>query len=262
MLFRKTSPHFLCFFQIQLKCRHFLCFTVQLTFPTIPKLNWKHLKAVSLCPHCLVSRQLSGLKCCKKVNEILSSDSNICRAPGSKEKIYLTASSDPRSFHTVNASAKCGKISCDCLNNQAAALCSHVIAVAIKGDLVEQFSTWFNSSKEILDLHVVLNHGITARNAAKSSQRTQVRLHGKQNDRAIERIKNPVSPSAVASFSDSQRNIGGATTSRLPFIATQVLLNRYQDPFSVHFFLLQHLYCTVQYRSALAVIRCSLLSVG
>ena len=111
--------------------------------------------------------------------------------------------------------------------------------------MVEQFTTWFNSSKAVLDLDVVLNHGITARNAAKSSQRTQVRLHGKQNDRAIERIKNPVSPSAVASFSDSKRNIGGATTSRLPFIATQVLLNRYQDPFSVHFFLLQHLCCTV-----------------
>ena len=62
-------------------------------------------------------------------------------------KIEVTASADPRRFHTVNAAAKSGKISCDCLNNQATTLCSHAIAVAIKGDHVSEFVKWFKSSK-------------------------------------------------------------------------------------------------------------------
>ena len=65
-------------------------------------------------------------------------------------------------------------------------LSSHAIAVAIKGDHVSEFVKWFNSTKQNFDLDAVLNDGIKARNAAKSSRRTQVRIHGKQNARPVD----------------------------------------------------------------------------
>ena len=124
----------------------------------------------------------------KKLQTLLSSEANICRAPGTSQKIYLSASSDPKRYHTVDATAKSGKISCDCLNNKATHLCSHAVAVAIKGDCVNEYVEWFNSLDSTVNFDVVLNHGIGARNATKSARRTQVQLYGSKNPGPVQCI--------------------------------------------------------------------------
>ena len=128
-------------------------------------------------PSAGVASKLRGLSAyertalAEKFDKILSSDSNMTRALGCL-LIYLTVSADPPKFCTVNAMAKNGKIFCDCLSSQATKLCPHVVAVAVKGDLVSSFVSWFNSSDKKVNLDAILNHNIGVRNASKAHRRT------------------------------------------------------------------------------------------
>ena len=162
----------------------------------------------------------------KKVEEILSSDTNICRAPGASEKIYLTTASDPKRFHTVTATAKSGKISCDCLTCKSTGLCFHAIAVAVKGDLVNDFVSWFNKSNSKVNLDVVLNHGIAAANGSKPSRRTQVRTHGRKNSTPVERIvKSSVTTVTPVNGSGADL-VNGPTSSNLAAAPSQTAGSR------------------------------------
>ena len=156
----------------------------------------------------------------EKAHRVLSIDSNISRAPGSL-RIYLTVSADPSKFCTVNATAKNGKISCDCLNGQATGLCEHILAVVTKGELANGFLKWFNSAERKVNLDAVLNHGISARNGAKARRRTEARLYGSKHASPVERIiKNSISSSQQGCV-QSGAKIG------LPFVSSQLVTTRY-----------------------------------
>ena len=114
----------------------------------------------------------------KAFRDILSNSSKIARVPGVSENICQVAStSNPRKPHIVDATAKNGKVTCDCTSYKALSICAHALSGAKFCGAFEKFAEFHNShTTSAPQLGAVVAHGIDNNIGKKKVKRTERRL--------------------------------------------------------------------------------------
>ena len=114
----------------------------------------------------------------KAFHDILSSSSKIARVPSVTENICQVASTSiPRKPHIVDATAKNGKVTCDCTSFKTLSICAHALAGAKFCGAFEKFAEFHNShTTSAPQLGAVVAHGIDNTIGKKKIKRAERRL--------------------------------------------------------------------------------------
>ena len=104
-----------------------------------------------------------------KVTFLLENQEFICKVPGEKPGMFIVHSKrDPKKPHYVDATFKCGKVTCNCLNNASFRLCAYAIAVSRIAGKEQAYSNWHNKNFKLASHDALSAHSIP-RSVGKNS---------------------------------------------------------------------------------------------
>ena len=148
----------------------------------------------------------------KKFTELTSDKSKISKVPGMLENVCMVSSStNPRQPHFVDATAKNGKVACDCICYKTHKLCAHCLAGAKFLGVLQRFADWHKKQTPSTRLDAIVEHNLQKGVGQKKSKKTEQRMGTSTPNPPIRRI-------ATASSSLSMVAVPSAGNCRNPSV--------------------------------------------